>query len=61
MNLHKCDMCGLYLTDDGNVCQECDRNAETVKKVAEKGRIGVDYGTDGIESDNRGYEDMVEL
>lgn len=60
MNRHKCDMCGLYLIGD-EMCLECVHSAETVKKVAEKGRIGVDYGRNETECNNGGYEDYSEF
>lgn len=33
MNPHKCDMCGLYLVDGGEVCRECIKAAEVRRKA----------------------------
>lgn len=61
MNLHKCDMCGLYLIADGEACQECINNSGIIKKVATKSQAGADYGRNETECNDRGYEDNSEL
>ncbi len=61
MNLHKCDMCGLYLATDKEECLECINQSNVNKKLASKSQIGADYGRDEIECNDRGYEDNGEL
>lgn len=34
MNSHKCDLCGLYLSDD-TVCEECIKAAEARRKISD--------------------------
>lgn len=61
MDLHKCDMCGLYLIADGEACHECVNRSMIIRKAAAISQIGVDYGRNEIECNDRGYEDNCEL
>lgn len=61
MNLHKCDMCGLYLIADGEACHECVNRSTIIRKVAAKSQTGAEYGRNETECNDRGYEDNGEL
>jgi hypothetical protein len=61
MDLHKCDMCGLYLDSDGAACEECINKSRITKKVANRSQIGVDYEQYGTECNNGEYGDKCEL
>ncbi|WP_313583948.1 hypothetical protein [Lacrimispora sp.] len=61
MNLHKCDMCGLYLESDGAVCEACTNKSRIAEKVANRSQIGVDYEQYGTEGNNGEYGDHSEL
>jgi hypothetical protein len=61
MNSHKCDICGLFLTADSQVCQECIDISKINNKVANRSQLGADYGRNEAECNYGGNEDFGEL
>ena len=61
MNSHKCDLCGLYLSTDGTVCEECISNSKTVKMVAHRSQNGDIDGRYEADCESREIGDQGEL